>query len=316
MTVQTLSFHRYFNACLAVDWPSSSLLNRYGHHCSHLNGSKIFFNKGSFNDQIISTDLPVLNLCYEPTPNLYHFIWFLLPNILAFTFQQSKANPVIFALSYPHLPEYATTILSFFDILKPSFAFGQNYQIYSPLIFAPAIQFPSRLTSFNIQNNYLASLPSFDKISCSDSRKNILIINRRDSNNGSSSRFIENIDEVIGALVSFNVKVAYMEDLDYVSQLQLIDSCFTVITLHGAALASMPFLQNQHLFIECIHKFQSDNFTLYSQLSFLTHNYHICLPCSSSYDSTTHIPLPYIHRPLYIDLKDLSSILSCLDCSF
>lgn len=312
MCAHTLSFRRHFNACLAVDWPSSSLLNRYGQHCSHLNGSNIIFHDDSSHDQIISTDLPVLNLCYEPTPNLYHFIWFLLPNILAFSFQQSKSTQVLFALSYPHLPEYVTTILSFFDIPKPSFAFGTNYRIHSPLIFAPLTQFPSRSTSHSIQTNYLTELPPVEKISCSTRSRNILIINRRESNNGSSSRFIANLEELISALSSYNVKVAYLEDLEYVSQLKLIDSCFTVITLHGAALASMAFLQNQHLFIECIHKLQSDNFTLYSQLSFLTHNHHITLPCCSSLDSS-HSALPPIHRPLYVDVDNLRSILSCLD---
>ena len=159
-----LLFARSFNSILVVEWPSACVYSTYSVDFVHLDGLNNIHRDVNFADITVNSDKPILNLCFEPTPNLYHFIWFLLPNILSFYSQYYAGVSPVFVLSYPYLPEYALTILSFFGIQPECLLFGKSISVTSPLICTPSNKAPIRSTSFSIIRRNLIHLPSVPEL--------------------------------------------------------------------------------------------------------------------------------------------------------
>lgn len=152
---------------------------------------------------------------------------------------------------------------------------------------APTGNYNSELIA-NIRNRFLVSQKT--------PNKNIYI-----SREKAPRRKVANEKEVIGLLLQFNYEIHFFEDYNFEKQVEIMSQTKSLISLHGAGLTNMMFMQKGGQILELRNEGDDHNNCYFSLASALDHDYYYLTNNSDNEDT--------YHANITVDINRLRNVL-------
>ncbi len=213
---------------------ADSLKRPSRHHEIHAHLAATILSKSYARAKLTRTSTPILDSAIilhrkDPSGNFYHWVIERLLTLRGAKLYESKTGSQLTIVISPHAPKFVHKILEYTG-------FGDNKRIIwdGGPIHVNRLVVPSwpELTpttlqwlGMTVQNNVETEVESAD----------YLYISRQNS----SQRAVVNYDELKPILKKHNVKVVYLEEIDFETEVELLGNAKGIIGPHGAGLTSM-----------------------------------------------------------------------------
>ena len=237
--------------------------------------------------------------------NYFHWLTDFLPKTIVFNAKYPNSR---FLLPQSFLRQ-APFVLSSLDLLSIKYEIIYEKTIYN-------FQNLKVLNNYSITGNQRKGLlvklnKSLRKIINLDQKlehinemPNFIYITRKKSQNKfGSSRFIENERHLFKILKKYNVKTICCDNLSFYNQLQIFSSCNFLISIHGAGLSNMIFMENGGSILELRHENDAGSNCYFSMSSSLGLDYYYL--CGESINNKD-----IYNASLHIDTDKFSKLLS------
>jgi capsular polysaccharide biosynthesis protein len=205
----------------------------------------------------------------------FHWMFDVLPKLIEYKKENGISSPIYLPKQFSNFDFVNKSLkgLGFVNIKykKPNHIYCFKKLVIQPMV-APSGNYnpvnlnclKSSLDNINLGN---VNLPKYDRIYIS--RKN------------ASRRKLQNENEIVEILKSYNFKILYFEEHEWEEQIYFCKNARVIMGVHGAGLSNMIFQKKGSMVIELRAEDDKQNNCYFSLANALKHDYYYLL-CSNS----------------------------------